>query len=83
MSAALEGCASGSKCKGIKIPLNSPESWWYCRPLPRDGGMEEFCGVPTISLRPKVWTRGQNGRSSGKDGAPERFRGGTIQKEVS
>jgi len=29
------------------------------RPLPRDRGVEEFHGDPTIGPRPKVWTRGQ------------------------
>jgi len=32
------------------------------RPLPRDGGVEELHGDPTVGPRPKVWTRGQNGR---------------------
>jgi len=29
------------------------------RPLPRDGGVEELHGDPTVGPRPKVWTRGQ------------------------
>jgi len=29
------------------------------RPLPRDGGVEELYGDPTIGPRPKFWTRGQ------------------------
>jgi len=29
------------------------------RPLPRDGGVEELPGDPTVGPRPKVWTRGQ------------------------
>jgi len=51
------------------------------RPLPRDA--EEFRGDTTVWTRPKVWTRDKNGRSSTKDGAPEKFICETIQKEVS
>jgi len=29
------------------------------RPLPRDGGVEELHGDPTVRPLPKVWTRGQ------------------------
>jgi len=29
------------------------------RPLPRDVGVKELHGDPTVGLRPKVWTRGQ------------------------
>jgi len=29
------------------------------RPLPRDGGVEELHGNPTVGPRPKVCTRGQ------------------------
>ena len=29
------------------------------RPLPRDGGAEEFRGDPTVGPHPKVWTIGQ------------------------
>jgi len=29
------------------------------RPIPRDGGIEELHGDPTVGPRPKVWTRGQ------------------------
>jgi len=46
-------------------------------------GVEELHGNPTVGPRPKVWTRGQNGRSCAKDGAPERLRRGTIHKEVN
>jgi len=53
------------------------------RPLPRVGVVEELHGDPTVGPRPKVWTKGQSGRSSAKDGAPERLRCGTIQEEVS
>jgi len=28
-------------------------------PLPRDGGVEELHGDPTVGLRHKFWTRGQ------------------------
>jgi len=27
------------------------------RPFPRDGGVEELYGDPTVGPRPKVWTR--------------------------
>jgi len=37
------------------------------RPLPKDGGVEELHGDPTVGPRPLVWIRGQNG-SSAKDG---------------
>jgi len=46
------------------------------RPLPRDGGVEELHEDPTVGPRPKAWTRGQNGRSNAKAGAPERLRAG-------
>jgi len=29
------------------------------RPLPRDEGVEELHGEPTVGSRPKVWIRGQ------------------------
>jgi len=53
------------------------------RPLLRDGGVEELHGDRKVGPRPKVWTRGQKGRSSAKDGSPERLGCGTIQEEVS
>jgi len=53
------------------------------RPISRDGGVEEPRGDPTVGSSPKVWTRGQNGRSSAKDGTPERLRGGTIIRASS
>jgi len=53
------------------------------RPLPKNGGVEEHHGDSTVGPRPKVCTRGQNGRSSAKDGVPERLKCGTIQEEVS
>jgi len=53
------------------------------RPLLRDGGAKELHGDPTIGPRPNVWTRGQNGKSSTKDGAPERLKCGTVKEEVS
>jgi len=49
-------------------------------PLPREWVVEELHGDPIVWPRPKVWTRGQNGRSNAKDGALERLRCGTIQK---
>jgi len=45
------------------------------------GGVEEVHSDPTVGPRPKVWTKVKNG-SSAEDGAPERLRCGTIQKEV-
>jgi len=50
--------------------------------LPRDGGVEELHGDPTVGPRPKVWTRGKNGRSGAEDGAPERLGCGTVKEEV-
>jgi len=44
--------------------------------------VEELHGHPTVGPRLKVWTRGQNGRSSAEDGAPERLGCGTV-KEAS
>jgi len=49
-----------------------------------DPFLYELRGDPTVGPpHTKVWTRGQNGRSSAKDGAPKRLRCGTIQEEVS
>jgi len=54
------------------------------RSFPTDGGAEAFSGDPTVWPCPKIWIIDiKNGRSSAKDGAPERLRCGTIQKEVS
>jgi len=53
------------------------------RPLARDEGAEEDRSDPIVGTRPKVWTTVKNGRSSAKDGVPERLRCETIQKEVS
>jgi len=53
------------------------------RPLPRDGGVEELHGDPTVGPRLKAWTRGKNGRSGAEDGAPERLGCGTVEEEVS
>jgi len=53
------------------------------RLLPRDGGIEELYGDPTVGPRPKVWTRGQNGSSGAEDGAPERLGCGTVKEEVN
>jgi len=43
----------------------------------------ELHGDPTVGPRPKIWTRGQKWKKCAKDGAPERLRCRTIQKEVS
>jgi len=53
------------------VVLSDPFEGW---------GVEELHGDPTLWSRPKVSTRGQNGRSGAgaKDGAPERLRCGTI-----
>jgi len=45
--------------------------------------VEELHGDPTVGPRPKVWTRGQNGRSGDEDGAPERLGSGTVKEEGS
>jgi len=39
--------------------LNYSISGSAVRPLPRDGGMEELCGDPTVGPCPKVWTTDQ------------------------
>jgi len=44
--------------------------------------VEELHGDPTVEPCPKVWTRGQNERSSAKDGAQERLGCGTVKEEV-
>jgi len=51
------------------------------RPLPRYGGVEELHGDPTVGPRPRSRPEVKNGRStdSAKEGAPERFRYGTIK----
>jgi len=51
--------------------------------LPRNGSVVKLHGNPTVGPRLNVWTRGQNGKSSTKDGAPDRLRCGTFQEEVS
>jgi len=50
-------------------------------PFRGNGGMEELHGNPEVRPRLKVWTRDKKWKA--KDGAPERLRCGTIQKEVS
>jgi len=45
--------------------------------------VEELHGDPTVGPRPKVWIRGQKWKSGAEDGAPERLRCGTVQKEAS
>jgi len=47
-------------------------------PLPRDGGAKKFCRDPTVRSGPEV----KNGRSSAKDGMPEKLRCKTVQREV-
>jgi len=53
------------------------------RPLSRDGGMEELHGDLTDGHVLRSGPEIKNGRSSAKDGAPERLRCGTIKEEVS
>jgi len=53
------------------------------RPLPRDGGVEELHGDPQSGHTPSSGLEVKNGRSSAKDGAPERLRCGSFQEEVS
>jgi len=31
--------------------------WWCYRPFPRDGGVDELHGHPTVGPHLKVWTR--------------------------
>jgi len=42
--------------------------------IPRDGGAEEFRGDTTVGPHPKVEPEVKNGKSSAKDGAPEKLR---------
>jgi len=39
--------------------MKGPFGGGATRSLPRDGGVEELHGDPTVGPRPKVWTRGQ------------------------
>jgi len=52
------------------------------RPLPRDGGVEELHTEIQQSGHSERYGPEIKNRSSAKDGAPERLRCGTIQKEV-
>jgi len=45
--------------------------------------VEELHGDPAVGPCPKVWTRGQNGRSGAEDGAPERLGCRAVKEEVS
>jgi len=45
--------------------------------------VEELHEDPKVWSCLKLWTRVKNGRSSAKDGAPERLRCGTAKEEVS
>jgi len=51
------------------------------RPLPRNGAVEELHRDPTVWSPPRSGPEVKNGRSSAKDGAPERVRCRTIQEE--
>jgi len=65
------------------LPLPAPykvSGGGATRPLPRDGGVEELHGDPTVGLAPRSV---KNGRSSAKDSAPEKLRCGTIQVGTS
>jgi len=57
--------------------------WWYYATLPRDGGVEELYGEPTVGPRPRSRREVKNGRSRAKDDAPERLGCGTVHEEVS
>jgi len=46
-------------------------------------GVEELHSDPTATLPPKVWTRDQIWKMEIQNGVPERFRCGTIQKELN
>jgi len=79
------GCERGSKCEDFLITIPKTLSRIVVVLPDPFGGMGERKNSEesqTVGPRPKVWTRGRNGTSSVKDGAPERFRCGTIQKEV-
>jgi len=43
----------------LKVPCGGGGLRGATRPLPKDGGVEELHGDPTVRLRPNVWTRGQ------------------------
>jgi len=53
------------------------------RSLPRDGGVEELHGDPQSGHAPRSGSEVKNRRVYVKNGAPERLRCWTIQKEVS
>jgi len=53
------------------------------RPLPREWGMKELHGDPTVGHAPRSKPEVKNGRSCAKDGAPERLECGTVKEEVS
>jgi len=59
----------------LRVAPTPSERWGW--------GVEELYGDPTVGPQPKVWTRGQNGRSGAEDGAPERLGCGTVKEEVS
>jgi len=62
--------------------LGSLEWWWWWYPTPSEGwGRGGTPRRPNSRPRPKVWTRGENGRSSAEDGAPERLECGTVKEE--
>jgi len=41
------------------MSFNPGSSGRAAGPLPRDEGVEELYGYPTVESRPKVWTRGK------------------------
>jgi len=45
--------------------------------------VEELHGDPTVEPRPKVWSRGKNGRSGAEDGVLERLGCRTVKEEMS
>jgi len=87
MPAALKGCERRSrKCEVkdflIKIPQTISRIVVVLpTPFREMGARRNSAENQTFGPRPKVWTRGQNGTSSAKDGAPEGLRCGTIQGE--
>jgi len=53
------------------------------QPLPRDGGVEELHGDPTVGHAPRSGPEVKIGRSSAEDDAPEMIECGTVKKKVS
>jgi len=74
-----------SKTQWFEIDCNVFYSWWWCYPTPSEGwGRGRTPRRPNSrDTPPRTGPEIKNGRSSAKDGAPERHRYVTIQEEVS